>query len=365
MAKGYLKQYLLKKGTARATPVSGTFELTSRCNLSCKMCYIHARTNDREMIRQELPTQKWLELGRQAVDAGMIYLLLTGGEPMIRADFAEIYAGMAQMGVILSVNSNGTYLTPELLELFVKFPPEKINISLYGMSSRKYGSLCRNAAAFDRAMQNILLLKNAGITVNLNTTFTRENVDDMEKIVEFAKREAIPVRTASYLFPPVRGGEGDQHIFLTPEEQGEAAAKFDWLTLEPEKLASRVEMIQKMLAGEMVRPAIQSRAAACSAGRGSFWITWDGKMSPCGMLNSFEDVTGQTFAEAWANTRSNIKQYLLPEACIGCNYQTICPTCVAVFAEGDGNNETLREKMCRRTKSYAVKLQKNTGLQEG
>ena len=353
MAEGYLKQYLLKKGTARGTPVSGTFELTARCNLSCQMCYIHAQANDREIIHQELSTQKWLELGRQAVDAGMIYLLLTGGEPMLRADFAEIYEGMAKMGVILSVNTNGTCLTPELLELFVKFPPEKINISLYGMSGEKYGSLCRNAAGFDRAIQNTLLLKNAGVTVNLNTTFTRENVDDMDKIVEFAKREAIPVRTASYLFPPVRGGEGNDNIFLSPEEQGEAAAKFDWLTLEPEKLANRVEMIGKLLTGEAVRPSTPSRAAACTAGRGSFWITWDGKMSPCGMLNSYEDVTGQSFTQAWANTRSNIRHYLLPEACIGCNYQTICPSCVAVFADEDG---MLQEDMCRRTKAYATKL---------
>jgi hypothetical protein len=128
MAKGYLKQYLLKKGTARGTPVSGTFELTARCNLSCKMCYIHAQADDMEKRSHELSAQKWLQLGRQAVDMGMIYLLLTGGEPMLRADFAEIYEGMAKMGVILSVNTNGTYLTQDLLDLFVKYPPEKINI---------------------------------------------------------------------------------------------------------------------------------------------------------------------------------------------------------------------------------------------
>ncbi len=353
MSEGYLKQYLLKKGTARGAPVSGTFELTARCNFSCKMCYIHAKENDKEMLHRELSADQWLELGRQAVDAGMVYLLLTGGEPMLRADFARIYEGMAKMGVILSVNTNGTYLTPELLDLFIKFPPEKINITLYGMSSQKYGALCRNASGFDRAFQNILRLKNAGITVNLNTTFTRENVDDMEKIVEFAKTESIPVRSASYLFPPVRGGEGDHHIFLSPEEQGEAAAKFDWLTLEPEKLQSRAAKISEAIKNNASLPASDSRAATCTAGRGSFWITWDGKMSPCGMLNSYEDVTAGSFADAWNKTHGNITQYLLPEACIGCNYQAICPSCVAVFAEADGNTEEL----CRRTKTYAAKIQ--------
>jgi radical SAM protein with 4Fe4S-binding SPASM domain len=357
MAKGYLKQYLLKKGTARGTPVSGTFELTARCNLSCKMCYIHAQADDMEKRSHELSAQKWLQLGRQAVDMGMIYLLLTGGEPMLRADFAEIYEGMAKMGVILSVNTNGTYLTQDLLDLFVKYPPEKINISLYGMSGEKYGSLCRNAAGYDRAIRNILLLKNAGVTVNLNTTFTRENVEDMEKIVEFAKKESIPVRTASYLFPPVRGGEGDRDIFLSPEEQGEAAAKFDWLTLESEKLHGRATMIREALRGNSPTQATESRAAACTAGRGSFWITWDGKMSPCGMINSYEDVTGQSFSQAWANTQENIRQYLLPQDCLGCNYKAICPSCVAVFADEDENAGVLLENMCRRTKAYAAKLQ--------
>lgn len=352
MADASIKQYVFRKGSRQGIPVSGTFELTPRCNLSCKMCYIHAPARDAQAMSRELTVQQWLHLGRQAVDAGMIYLLLTGGEPTLRPDFPEIYAGLARMGVVLTVNTNGTVLTPQLLDLFRRHPPEKVNVTLYGMSRQTYGSLCGNADGFDLALRNIRTLKQAGVNVNLNTTFTRENLADMEKIVAFAKAESIPVRMATYLFPPVRGGSGSEDVFLTPEELGASAAGFDAMTLTPEKMTGRAEMIRKALAAPVAEPSTDSRAAACTAGRGSFWITWDGKMYPCGMLTSAVDVTQQAFLPAWQQTREAIKGYLLPQACGTCRYQAVCPSCVAVSACDGPEGEQTPEQLCRRTKTY-------------
>ena len=117
------------------------------------MCYIHTQGQDKNSLQKELTLEQWLDIGRQAVDAGMIYLLLTGGEPTLRADFPQIYEGMARMGVLISVNTNGVFLPPNLLELFKRYPPEKINITLYGMSSDTYGELCRNAPAFHNTIR--------------------------------------------------------------------------------------------------------------------------------------------------------------------------------------------------------------------
>ena len=356
MSEGLLKRYIYKKGSSQGIPVSGTFELTERCNLGCKMCYIHNQGQDEHALQKELTSDQWLDIGRQAVEAGMVYLLLTGGEPTLKADSPKIYEGMARMDVLITVNTNGVYLPTHLLELFKRYPPEKINISLYGMSDDTYGELCRNASGFNHTIQNILRLKEAGIHVNLNTTFTRANVKDMEQIIAFAQKECIPIRTASYLFPPVCGGDTSDELFLEPNEFGKMLAKFDWLTMDPEKLLQRAKMIQSEGNATEDGCDMACRASACTAGRGSFWITADGKMRPCGMLHSDVDVTEQSFSDAWRQTKNNIRSYLLPKECVGCQYKNICPSCVAVSAEDGVSSGILQEKMCIRTKTYASNL---------
>lgn len=358
VAEMTIKKYIYSRGTSCGIPVSGTFELTSRCNLNCKMCYIHSSQRDRTVAERELTADQWLELGRQAIDAGMIYLLLTGGEPTLRADFCQIYTGLAKMGIILSINTNGTVLTPQMLEMFQQYPPERINITLYGMSQETYGALCGNPDGYELVIHNVRKLKQAGINVNLNTTFTQLNVVDMERIIDFAKEMDVPVSMAAYLFPPVRGGCGTEDVFLNPTELGRISAKFDCMTLKPSVLRSRTEMIRSALNTPRSVPAEGSRAASCTAGRGSFWITWEGKMLPCGMLTQSADVVSTSLLDAWELTKKNIKQYMLPAECLGCQYQAVCPSCVAVSADAEGNKGVLNTDLCLRTKAYVDELQR-------
>ena len=197
------------KAASGRIPISGTFELTPRCNLNCKMCYIRMSGDEQTRTGKELTADEWIKLGGEAVKSGMIYLLLTGGEPMLRPDFCEIYEAMIRMGVIMSVNTNGTMISPRIVSLFSKHPPEKVSISLYGASPETYAAHCGSGAAFDEAMQGIMALKKAGVYVNLNTTFTKDNISDMNAIVGFAKKEDIPIRMTGFLFPPVRRSRKD------------------------------------------------------------------------------------------------------------------------------------------------------------
>ena len=102
-----IRRTLTRKCAAMGIPVSGFFELTPRCNLQCKMCYIRMTPQQMAPIGRERTAREWLELGRDARDAGMIFLLLTGGEPTIREDFPEIYEGLARMGLSISINTDG------------------------------------------------------------------------------------------------------------------------------------------------------------------------------------------------------------------------------------------------------------------
>ena len=87
---------------------------------------------DSEKRGKELSAQQWLEIAEEAKNRGMLFALLTGGEPLLRKDFFEIYDGMRKMGLIVSINTNGSLLQGEILQKFLENPPARFNISLYG-----------------------------------------------------------------------------------------------------------------------------------------------------------------------------------------------------------------------------------------
>lgn len=362
MAEKSIKQYVFRKGAAKRIPVSGTFELTSRCNLNCKMCYIHMSQEEQCKRGKEFTTEEWIALGKTAVKQGMVYLLLTGGEPLLRPDFLEIYTSMVKMGVLVSVNTNGTLITEEIIECFQKYRPENVNITLYGMSDRTYGSLCGNKNGFEKAMRGILMLKEAGIRVTINTTFTLLNAMDMEHLISFAKSENIPIRMAAFTFPPVRNRhEKERGVFLSAEEQGRLGAEFDKLTLSKEQLGKRRKYIKEIIendGGSKIEiERLVCEASSCMAGRGAFWVSWDGQMYPCGMLPEYYvNLREVDFASAWQQIVEQTRAILVPTECTQCKYKKICPSCAAVGQSINGATNKLPKEICRRTEAYVEEI---------
>lgn len=360
MAKPSIKQHVFRIGAARRIPVSGTFELTSRCNFRCKMCYVQMSPEEQQSIGYELTTQEWLDIAQQAVDRGMIYLLLTGGEPLLRPDFLELYEKLVQMGLAVSVNTNGSLITPQIAESFRQFPPEQVNVTLYGSSPCRYACVCGNGSGYSQAIRGLNLLKQAGIRVNLNTTFIRENLPDMEALVAFAKQEDIPIRTAAYIFPPVRNGHVEYDGNITAEEMGRVCATFDCMTLSPEQKQKRLDTIDGFLSAERDTDLIpECKPASCMAGRGAFWISWDGIMYSCGML-SHEGVSVKAFdfAEAWNRTVESAKNLFIPEECSACKYRKLCPSCAAVSQCINREQGKLVPELCARTQAYVEEFKK-------
>ncbi len=352
-----IRQYVFSAGARKRIPVSGTFELTPRCNLSCRMCYI--RMSGEEMAARgcELTTEEWLAVGRDAVQAGMIYLLLTGGEPLLRPDFPVIYTEMVKMGVMVSVNTNGTLLTPSVLDCFVQHPPEAVNVTLYGASPATYEILCGVGSGFERAVAGIRALREAGLRVQINTTFTAFNKGDMEALVDLAQELDCPIRTTAYTFPPVRNGHEVCTGCLTPEEQGELNAAFEVLSSTPVGRQAKRTLLQGVAdAAEAARASdaasdSEPHSMGCMAGRGSFWMTWDGCMLPCGMLGDHRAARG-SFGEQWDEIRRLTQDVRLPAVCKGCAYKRLCPSCAAVCYAKNDSTETVVPEMCRYVKTY-------------
>lgn len=344
-----LSRYLHSKGRKHGIPVSGTFELTPRCNFNCKMCYVHLSAAEQQSRGRELTAQEWISLGQQACDRGMTFLLLTGGEALIRPDFPQIYRALKQMGLIITLNSNGFLLRGELLELFRQEPPSRVNITLYGTSNETYERLC-GVAAYETVLENIKALRASGIAVRVNMTVTGANREDMQAVYEQAKALGAHAQASAYMFPPTRvtgqfgGGER-----LSAEEAAKCELEFLRLRLGEEGFRAYAERIRDGLPVETTDDCEGSPGAqmACRAGRTSFWVAWDGTLSPCGLLPiPARNVLTDGFSAAWDAIRSETEKIRLPKACAACVYRHACRSCAAKCYCETGRFDVRPEYVC-------------------
>ena len=343
--------YFHRKALQLGLPIAGNFELTARCNFRCPMCYVHL---DSEQIRQrgqELTAQQWMTIARDARDRGMLFVLLTGGEPLVRKDFFEIYRGMKELGLLISINTNGSLLSGEILERFLEDPPVRFNISLYGGSNETYRDFC-GQPAYDQVRENIRRLREAGVEVSLNVSVTPRNQADLPKIYQDAVDLDVNVKMASYMYPPIRidpqqCGGGYR---MTPQEAAKLRMQWDALRLTPQELTQRKENIRALVQQQQDCPVEGEDGVFCRAGRTAFWITWDGRMLPCGMMpgpEAYPLATG--FDQAWEQIRRGTAEIRLPEDCKNCDKRPICSVCAAVCVTETGGFAQPPQYMCQMT----------------
>lgn len=357
----YISTYLHSKGRRLGLPIAGNFELTARCNFNCPMCYVHQSVKEIEAGgKRELTAQEWIDIAKKAKDKGMIFVLLTGGEPTVRKDFFEIYDAMREMGLLISINSNGSLLKGEILERFLKAPPFRFNISLYGGNNETYQNMC-GIPAYDTVKENIRALRKAGVEVSLNLSITPFNKDDLERIYKDAVELDVNVKASSYMYPPVRiNGEtygcGNR---LSSEEAAMCSVKWDKIRFTDEEFEIRAENMSKLIDDQGDGcPVEADEGVRCRAGSSSFWLTWDGKMLPCGMMTTPSvNVLETGFEKAWEYIRAETSKIHTPVKCVNCEYKEVCGVCAAVCFTETGSFSGVPEYICAKTKEQ-VRLTK-------
>lgn len=365
-----ISEYLYRKASINKVPLNGTFELSPVCNFTCKMCYIR---KTEAQIKQEgkklIPWQKWLELARQARDAGMLYLLLTGGEPFIYPGFKELYRELHKMGFLISINTNGTLIDDETVEWLKEVAPHRINITLYGTSQDTYEKICGNGQAYDSVIENILKLKEAGIKVVVNASMIPENQGDLEEIIEFGKEHELLTRVATYMFPPVRREQEDTDSRFTPEESANIHLRRHRCSLSEENykamLKKHLDSIgnpEDMEADEIWGSNMEHMR--CRAGRSTFWVSWEGKMTACGMLDfpRAEMPFERPFIDCWMDITNAVRNTKVLKECNRCEKKEVCNPCVAMLNAEEGDVNCKPEYICKMTDKIIEEMKKQ--LQE-
>ena len=348
-------EYLYQKAAAAGVPLSGTFELTPVCNMDCKMCYVRISRQQQESIAPLKTAKEWLELGERAKQAGMLYLLLTGGEPFLHPQFREILEGLHKMGLLISINSNGTLIDESTVAWLKECPPVRINISLYGVSDDTYGTLCGNPKGFTQTVRAIDLLQQAGIPVKLNCSLTPQNAPYLKEMIAFAQKRNLQIQVAGYMFPPVRKPEHttDESVRLSPEEAAWYTAYSEYLLVGKERFLEKGCQMATICDPEE-DIGRQGDVMRCRAGRCSFWITWQGQMTPCGMFppEGSPNVFTEDFNTTWAAVKARVAQIHLPAPCADCSAKSICRACGAMVVAESGSFDKVPRYRCRMMQVY-------------
>lgn len=349
-----VSRFLMGKAAQMKVPLSGIFELSPVCNFSCRMCYVrmtphHVAAHARPMVTLE----RWMQLAKEAYEAGTLYLLLTGGEPLLWPDFWALYEQLVKMGFLISINTNGSLIGEEAIARFRANPPMRINLTLYGASDATYQRLCQAKGVFTKVDQAIRGLKGAGINLKLNCSLTPHNKDDLEAMVAYAQEVDVALDATTYMFPPVRRDENS-----VGHNQRFTASEAAFVYLKQYRLQYGEERYQKFLCRVLDGAGLPlgldescidpvDGSIHCHAGKSSYWITWDGYMTPCGMLTKPKvDLQGIDFKDAWTQIVSASSDIRLSGLCDKCPDRKVCHMCAATALSETGTFEKTPTYLC-------------------
>lgn len=347
-----IEKAMLCRASAAQRPITGTLELLPICNMNCDMCYIRLSRTEMEKKGRMRTADEWISMGEEMERAGVLFLLLTGGEPLLFPDFRRLYLSLRERGIILTVNTNGTLIDADWAAFFGENKPRRINITLYGADDRAYETLCHYPGGFEKTVQGIRLLKERGVDVKINGSVTKSNRNDMEKIYSIGRELGAPVHMDTYMLPGIheRKLPFEAQSRLEPEEA--AAAEMEMLRNEmnPEDLRMYV---QQMLLQIKKEGNVYSEGITCMAGNCSFAVNWQGEMRPCVTLEEPSVPVFETgFESAWQQISEKVKAYRVNEKCRQCRLRPVCKTCVASARLETGEYDGLPEYLCRYAREY-------------
>ncbi len=193
------------------------FELTFRCGLHCKHCYSDCY-NKLEYSRKELQTNKVKLILDKLYNAGVIWLCFTGGDPLVRRDFIELYTYAKKKGFIVTIFTNGYSIDEKIVNCFKELPPFVIELTLNGATEHTYEKISQVKGSFALVKNNIDLVLKSGIKLKIKTQVTIDNVKELSKIEEFIDSRRLEIKPSFDLFPRLDGDLTPCSYRLSPQD---------------------------------------------------------------------------------------------------------------------------------------------------
>jgi MoaA/NifB/PqqE/SkfB family radical SAM enzyme len=319
-------------------PLSGSIDITTRCNFSCVHCYLPPKSRQTQGTEEQDTATVKNQLD-QITEAGCLNLLITGGEPLFRKDFSEIYTHARENGLIVTVFTNGSLVKDEHIRLFTELPPAMIEITVYGATPKTYEAITGIKNAHKMVIDGINRLHTAKIRISAKTILMDLNVSEFKSIESMADRMGIPFRFDAAIVPRVDGDPSP----LERRVQPETAVELEFQD------HTRLNKWKDFLATQS-RPQPSEKLFRCGAGSRSFHITAGGRLQPCMMAPEPScGLKEQRFMEGWSNIISTIGDLTITRGhrCGACDLMTLCGYCPAITGLEDGCAASCLSFLCR------------------
>jgi len=326
------------------------------------MCYVCSQ----DAASRELSTDQWIEMGRQASKAGVLFLLLTGGEIFMRKDFFEIYDALINMGFIITLYTNGTLLNDEIIQRLSEAPPYLVSITVYGASPDTYGKITGHPEAYEKVVNNVRKLIDAGINTELKTTAIQYNKDEYPQLAELAWSMNLVMRIVNYISPR-REGSGTDPLgnrlspleLLDYEIKATESLKKLYKNDDNQEEIKKEDIVEDVMTGDFDKSIVQKAdetapksAFRCAAGKYGFWLTYDGRMTPCGLIGDiYSDALNMGFIDAWNDITNKCAGVSISQDCYNCSYYSKCMVCPARTKLETGGYEKAPTYICEYVKA--------------
>lgn len=329
---------LLAPLEGRRYPLGGSLDLTPRCNLNCVHCYIRQPAGDEAVKAGEMTTDQFTWLIDRMAEAGTLFLLITGGEPLLRPDFEQIYTHAKRRGMLISLFTNATLLTPRLADLLAELRPHSIEVTLYGATAETYEKVTGVPGSYQRCRRGIDLLLERGLPLTLKNVQVTLNRHELEEMKSLAAQMGVNFRYDGLLWPRLDGSREPLRYQLPLDE----LIALD--TTDPE----RAEDWHKVVATNNGKIMRTQYVYSCGAGYHSYHIDHAGRMSICAMSRRYAfDIFKMSFQKAWQNIENVRKiERKIDTPCLSCPVGELCIQCPGWSQVVHGDDETIVDFVC-------------------
>ena len=327
---GEFRQRLQKKtASGERYPFAGSLEITFRCNLRCQHCFVsHGHTGIPS--KQELSLAEIQRILGEIADEGCLWFLLTGGEPLMRSDFVDIYTYAKQKGLLITLFTNGTKITPRIADFLAEYRPLDIEISVYGYTQQTYELVTGIPGSHARMMRGIELLQERNLPFRLKSVLMTLNKHELWEMKTMAEELGVNYRYDSMINAGVDGDNSPLSLRIDPNEIVQLELQ------DPEQRKGWQDFQERFMGGL----PDQNYLYSCGAGIQSFHIDPYGQLSLCIMArHQSYDLRKGSFSDGWNNFLRDVR-FQPPQGDYPCNQCELLPMCGqcpgwAYFESGD------------------------------
>ena len=347
----YVRRVTRPKKSIAVRLESLDIELTERCNNNCMHCSINLPASDADARSREMGTDQVEQVLSEAAELGCLEVRLTGGEPMLRSDFEDLYVFARRLGLRVLIFTNACLITARLADVFERIPPlVPIEVTVYGLHRDSYEAVTRTPGSFAQFRAGVDLLLDRRIPFVVKSALLPPNRHEVDELESWAA--TIPWMTK----PPTysmrfdlrarRDDPGRNHLIAALRASPQDCLGV--LSREPVRYRQGMTEFAKRFMGP---PG--ASLFSCGAGHGPCVDAY-GCAQPCMGLRSPEfavDVSRASILDAMqafaslGDMRATNPDYL--HRCARCMLHGLCEQCPARSFTEHGELDTPVEYLCQ------------------